>query len=78
MAKATPAKPIETLTYEAAFAELQSIVATLEGETASLDQAMLLFERGQALAKRCAQLLEDAELKVKRLSGDELVDLEED
>ena len=78
MAKSTPAKPTETLTYEAAFAELQSIVATLEGETASLDQAMLLFERGQALAKRCAQLLEDAELKVKRLSGDELVDLEED
>jgi exodeoxyribonuclease VII small subunit len=66
------------LTYEAAFSELQDIVATLEGEPASLDQAMSLFERGQALARRCAQLLDDAELKVKRLAGGELVDLEED
>jgi len=78
MAKSSAQKPIEDLTYEAAFAELQAIVATLEGEPASLDQAMLLFERGQALVKRCTQLLDDAELKVKRLSGDELVELEDD
>ncbi|MFH1186193.1 MAG: exodeoxyribonuclease VII small subunit [Chloroflexota bacterium] len=39
---------------------------------------MSLFERGQALAKRCTKLLDEAELKVKRLSGTELVDLEED
>jgi exodeoxyribonuclease VII small subunit len=78
MAKSSPPKPIEELTYEAAFAELQAIVNALEGEPASLDQSMSLFERGQALVKRCTQLLDDAELKVKRLSGTELVDLEED
>ena len=78
MAKSSSPKPAEELTYEAAFAELQDIVATLEGEPASLDQAMSLFERGQELARRCAQLLDEAELKVKRLSGDELADLEED
>jgi exodeoxyribonuclease VII small subunit len=78
MAKATTPKSVEELPYEAAFAELQDIVATLEGEPASLEQAMALFERGQALAKRCTKLLDQAELKVKRLSGTELVDLEED
>lgn len=78
MAKSSSPKRVDELTYEAAFAELQDIVATLEGEPASLDQAMTLFERGQALARRCAQLLDDAELKVKRLSGGELADLEED
>jgi exodeoxyribonuclease VII small subunit len=78
MARSSSPKPAEELTYEAAFAELQAIVATLEGEPASLDQAMSLFERGQALARRCAQLLDEAELKVKRLSGGELADLEED
>ena len=78
MAKSTTPKPVEELTYEAAFAELQDIVSTLEGEPASLEQAMSLFERGQALAKRCTKLLDEAELKVKRLSGTELVDLEED
>jgi exodeoxyribonuclease VII small subunit len=78
MAKSSSPKPVDELTYESAFAELQDIVATLEGEPASLDQAMTLFERGQALARRCAQLLDEAELKVKRLSGGELADLEED
>lgn len=78
MAKTSTPKPVEDLSYEVAFAELQDIVTTLEGEPASLDQAMSLFERGQALARRCAQLLDEAELKVKRLAGGELVDLEED
>lgn len=78
MVKATTPKSVEELPYEAAFAELQDIVATLEGEPASLEQAMALFERGQALAMRCTKLLDQAELKVKRLSGTELVDLEED
>ena len=78
MVKATTPKSVEELPYEAAFAELQDIVATLEGEPASLEQAMALFERGQALAMRCTELLDQAELKVKRLSGTELVDLEED
>ena len=53
-------------------------MATLEGEPASLDKAMSLFERGQALARRCAQLLDEAELKVKRLAGGELADFQDD
>jgi exodeoxyribonuclease VII small subunit len=78
MAKSTSPKPVEELAYEAAFAELEQIVSTLEGEPDSLEQAMSLFERGQTLARRCTQLLEQAELKVKRLSESGLVDLEED
>lgn len=78
MAKSLTPKTVEGLTYEVAFAELQEIVTTLEAEPSSLDQAMALFERGQALVKRCTQLLDEAELKVKRLSGTDLVDLEED
>ena len=78
MAKPSSPKPAEDLPYEAAFAELQKIATTLEGEPASLDLAMALFERGQALVKRCAELLDKAELKVKRLSDGELVEFEED
>ncbi|MFW5713823.1 MAG: exodeoxyribonuclease VII small subunit [Brevefilum sp.] len=33
-----------------------------------LEKALQRFERGQALAKRCGQLLEEAELKVQQLS----------
>ena len=67
----------DELTYEAAFAELENIVAALENEQGSLDESMKLYERGQALVKRCAAILDKAELKVKQLTGDTLVDLEE-
>jgi exonuclease VII small subunit len=35
---------------------------------------MLLFERGKALISRCMELLDQAELKVRLLSGEELED----
>ena len=70
-------KPIEELTYEAAFAELESIVSALENEQRPLEESMSLYERGQALVKRCTELLDGAELKVKQLSGGELTDFEE-
>lgn len=78
MSKSSTSKPIEVLSYEAAFKELETIVQALEGEPSTLEQAMILFERGQALAKRCADLLDEAELKVKQLVGDKLVEFEED
>jgi len=74
----TPArKPVDELTYEAAFAELQTIVEALEGEQRPLDEATSLFERGQLLVKRCTQLLDQAELKVRQLSGSDLTDFDE-
>jgi exodeoxyribonuclease VII small subunit len=70
-------KPIENLSYEEAFSELEKIVAALESGERPLDESMKLFERGQALSKRCAELLDKAELKVKELAGDKLTDFEE-
>jgi len=71
-------KPIEDLTYEEALVELEQIVGTLEGEENPLDEAMKLFERGQALVTHCGALLEAAQLKVQKLAGDSLVDFEEE
>jgi len=79
------ARPVvEELTYEQALAELEQIVAALEANRLneagqlSLDEAMALFERGQALSKRCLDLLDKAELRVRQLSGENLVDLPTD
>jgi exodeoxyribonuclease VII small subunit len=69
-------KKVEELSYEAAFTELEAIVAALEGESRPLDESIGLYERGQALSKRCADLLEKAELKVRQLSGEGLTDFE--
>jgi len=43
-------------------------VYALETNEKSLDEAIALFERGQALAKHCAGLLDKAELRVRQLS----------
>lgn len=71
-------KKVDDLTYEEALAELEEIVALLEGEQSQLEDAIRLFERGQALAARCGVLLEAAELKVKQVVGDAVVDFEEE
>jgi exodeoxyribonuclease VII small subunit len=67
-------RPVEELTYEQALAELEGIVAALESGDHALEAALAFYERGQALARYCARLLDQAELKIQSLSGDELVD----
>ncbi len=69
---------IQNMNFETAFTALQENVAKLEGQDLPLDQSLALFERGQELAKRCAELLEKAELKVRELSMDADDALEED
>lgn len=71
-------KPVEELSYEEALAELEGIVTALEGEQNRLEEAIKLFERGQALASRCGVLLEAAELKVKQVVGDMVLPFEEE
>ena len=73
MAKNEP-KPIEEMSYEEAYAELEQIVARMESGEDKLEASMEAFLRGQALIKRCTGLLESAELKVRQLSGEPLAD----
>jgi len=58
---------VAELSYEQAFAELEQIVNRLESETLNLDEALTLYELGQALSAHCATLLETAELRVQKL-----------
>lgn len=76
MKKTTPS-PINELTYEQAAAELESIVASLEANEGSLEETLALFARGQELSQHCANLLEQAELRVRTLSAAELLPPEE-
>lgn len=64
-------KAIEEMAYEEALAELERIVAVLEVEEKSLEDAISLYERGQALARYCGELLEKAELRVRTLDSGE-------
>jgi exodeoxyribonuclease VII small subunit len=64
--------PFEELSYEQTLAELEEITRLLEENPPALEEMLALYERGQALAKRCADMLDQAELKVRQLSGEEL------
>ena len=68
--------PIEELTYEQAFAELEGLLSRLETDDDSLDGILAKFERGQALVQHCSTQLEKAELRVRQLSGDEITPFE--
>ncbi len=67
--------PIDQMTYEQAFAELEKIVAALESDQRPLAESTNLFERGQRLSAYCARLLDQAALKVSQLSGESLTEL---
>lgn len=60
--------PVEDLSYEQAFDELEAIVGELEGGQRPLEESMALFERGQALVQRLSALLEEAELRIRSVS----------
>jgi exodeoxyribonuclease VII small subunit len=70
-------KPVEQLSYEDAYAELDGIVDALESGDQPLEAALSLFERGQMLSKHCTELLAKAELKVEELSGGTLQPFQE-
>ena len=67
----TKLKPPKNLSYEQAFEELEALVERLDSGDLPLEKALALFERGQALAARCSELLEQAELKLRKLVPDE-------
>jgi exodeoxyribonuclease VII small subunit len=73
----SPISEVEGLTYEQALSELESIVAALESGDHALEAALSLYERGQALRRHCTRLLDKAELKIKSLSGEDWVDLDQ-
>ena len=54
--------------FEAAIAELESIVKKLEEGDLPLDQSLALYERGVQLSRFCHARLEDAERRIEILN----------
>ncbi len=69
MSKASPAPAaVETLGFEQAMAELDSIVQMLERGDVPLEQSITLYARGEALKARCDTLLRQAEMKIEQIT----------
>jgi exodeoxyribonuclease VII small subunit len=54
--------------FEAAIAELESLVKKLEEGDLPLEQSLALYERGVQLSRFCHAKLEDAERRIEILS----------
>ncbi len=63
--------------FEDAMKRLGEVVRVLESGEASLDESIALFEEGIKLSKRCTDLLEKAEQKVRFLQ-EEQAEISED
>jgi exodeoxyribonuclease VII small subunit len=61
------ADDITSMSYEAALAELDGIIAGLERGDVELEAAISAYERGAALTRHCAQLLDRTEQKITQL-----------
>ena len=55
----------ESLSFEQALNELQSVVEHLEAGQLSLQDSLTLYKRGQQLSQRCNALLDAAETQIE-------------
>ena len=63
----TKPKKDSSESFEHLFRELEATVGKLEAGDLSLDEALALFQRGMELSKKCGELLDHAELRIKEL-----------
>jgi exodeoxyribonuclease VII small subunit len=75
MAKAAATKTggaTDTMSYETALAELDAIVARMEGGQLPLEDSLAAYQRGAELLKFCQSRLADAQQKIRILDADVL------
>ncbi|MBB2923900.1 exodeoxyribonuclease VII small subunit [Cellulomonas cellasea] len=70
----TPAVPLDDahdLSYEQARDELVAVVARLEAGGATLEESLVLWERGEVLAARCQEWLDGARERLASARGED-------
>jgi exodeoxyribonuclease VII small subunit len=64
----TTTDDVKSMSFEAALAELEGIVARLEGGKAPLAESIAIYERGEALKSHCEGLLKAAEARIEKIT----------
>ena len=59
---------ISAMTFEAALAELEQIVRTLEQGNAPLDDSIALYQRGDRLKRHCEARLKGAQERIEQIA----------
>jgi exodeoxyribonuclease VII small subunit len=67
MAEESTHADVKRLSFERAIEELESIVKRLEEGKVPLEESVAIYERGEALKRRCQELLDQAEARVNKI-----------
>ena len=70
-------KSTDTLNFEEAMAEIESIVEKMESDEASLEDSLVAYKRGVELIQHCKKKLEVAQQQVKILEEANLKDFDQ-
>ena len=70
-------KSTDTLNFEEAMAEIESIVEKMESDEASLEDSLVAYKRGVELIQYCKKKLEVAQQQVKILEDSNLKDFDQ-
>jgi exodeoxyribonuclease VII small subunit len=62
------AADVSKLSFERAIEELEMIVKRLEDGKVPLEESVAIYERGEALKRRCEELLRQAEARVEKIT----------
>ena len=62
------AEDIRTLSFEAALAELETIVESLERGDVALEASIEIYQRGSQLHAFCDERLRDAQMRIEKIS----------
>jgi len=68
MANPSDNSDIQSMSFEAALKELETIVDRLEKGDVELEASIVIYERGEALRAHCDGLLRKAEARVEKIS----------
>ena len=66
------------LSFEEAYAKLETIAETLESGNLTLEEATSLYQKGITLARISSKILNDTELKIHELKSSFSKDIEDD
>ena len=61
------ARPERSEGFEELYRRLEEVVSRLEEGGLALEESLSLYEEGMKLARRCQEMLQEAELRVTRL-----------
>ena len=66
----TKPRPVESLNFEDALGELETVVRGLEKGDTPLEESITAYERGIALKKHCEAKLREAQAKIEKITVD--------